>query len=60
MSDGSLETLAWVCLFGGLLVVSLGLFVPAGEAALRWSLLGAGAAAVVAGVVLVWVRSRRR
>ena len=59
MSNATLETLAWLGIFGGLLSISLGLFVPATEAGLRWGLLGAGGAAFVLGVAMVWVRSRR-
>lgn len=59
MRTGTLDTLIWVLIFGGLLVLSLGLFVPGGQGLLQLLLVGGGAGAAVAGVVLVAVRARR-
>jgi hypothetical protein len=59
MSNDRLETLVWVLIYGGLLVLCLGLFVKRQDAAFGWSLVGFGAVAAVAGAVLVYVRSRR-
>ena len=59
MSDKALETWAWVLLYGGLLTACLGLFVRRTEAVAGTALLAIGGVAAVAGVVLVWWRSRR-
>ena len=59
MSNQRLETLTWVLIYGGLLVLSLALFVLREHAPFGWALVVIGAAGTVAGVVLVWVRSRR-
>jgi hypothetical protein len=52
------ETLAWVLLYGGLLLVVLGLAVQRLDDALGWPLAVLGALAAGAGVVLIGVRSR--
>ena len=59
MSNAALDALVWVLIFGGLLVFSLGLFVPGDRPGLQALLVGAGAVSAVAGVVLVAVRARR-
>lgn len=59
MRNATLEALAWVLIFGGLLVLSLGLFVPQERPALQGFLVGGGTASAVAGTVLVVVRARR-
>lgn len=58
MKTTTVETLAWVLIYGGLLVASLGLFVQRAHDPLGWSLAVLGGLATVAGVVLVVVRSR--
>jgi len=60
MSVRAVENLIWVLIYGGLLVLCLGLFVGRESAGLGWSLGVGGAAASAAGVVLVWVRSRMK
>jgi F0F1-type ATP synthase assembly protein I len=59
MSHRRLETLAWVLIYGGLLVLCLGLFVDRTGSTLGWTLQVAGALGALAGVVLIWLRSRR-
>ena len=59
MSNAALDALVWVLIFGGLLLFSLGLFVPGNRPLLQALLVGGGAVAAVAGVVLVAVRARR-
>jgi F0F1-type ATP synthase assembly protein I len=59
MSHRRLETLAWVLIYGGLLVLCLGLFVDRMGSTLGWTLQVAGALGALAGVVLIWLRSRR-
>jgi hypothetical protein len=59
MSPRSLERLAWVLIYGGLLMLSLGAFVLDADAVAGWVLLALGGAALAGGVVAVWLRSRR-
>lgn len=57
------ERLAWVLIYGGLFAVVLGIATArTGEESMVWgySLLSVGGVATVAGVVLIWVRSRMR
>lgn len=53
-----IERLAWILLYGGLFGIVLGLAATKYDAATAWSLLALGGIAAVAGVVLIWVRSR--
>jgi hypothetical protein len=54
------ETLAWVLIYGGLLVLVLGLSWQRADDAWGWSLVLAGGAAAAAGVALIWARSRMK
>ncbi len=58
MSSAALDKWIWVLVYGGLLLLSLGLFVKRSDAGLGWTLIGLGAVVALAGAVLVWVRSR--
>lgn len=58
MGTARLDKLIWVLIFGGLLAVSLGLFVEDRDFALGWSIVVGGGIAAVTGVVLIAVRSR--
>ncbi len=60
VSTRTIERLTWVLIFGGLLVLSLGLFVARQSELLGWSLVVFGAADIVAGAVLIWLRSRMK
>jgi vacuolar-type H+-ATPase subunit I/STV1 len=60
MSAPALEKLVWVLIYGGLLMVGLGLAVQRNDASLGWSMVGIGVIAAAVGAVLVWVRSRMR
>lgn len=60
MNASSLEKLIWVLIFGGLLALSLGLFVRREDRALGHAIVAAGATAAVIGVVLIGVRSRMK
>jgi O-antigen/teichoic acid export membrane protein len=62
MKNSTLETLAWVLLYGGLLLLCLAVFVfRGGDAAhVGWTLVGVGGMAAVAGVLAIWWRSRRQ
>lgn len=52
------ERLAWILLYGGLFGVVLGLAATKYDAVTAWSLLVVGGLAAIAGIVLIWVRSR--
>jgi len=58
MKTSTVETLVWVLVYGGALLLVLGLFVARSDGALGWLLGLAGAAIAVAGVVLIYLRSR--
>jgi hypothetical protein len=55
-----IERLAWVCLYGGVIVVILGLSTLRYDALQASVLLTGGGLAVVGGVVLILLRSRLR
>ena len=55
-----LGTLTWAAIYGGLLVASLGFAAARNGADLGWVLVGGGAAAACAGIVMIWIRSRVR
>jgi len=59
MRNKTLETLVWVLIYVGMLVAGLGLWFMEHSQAVGWTLLLCGAGLVVAGAVLIWVRSRR-
>jgi hypothetical protein len=58
MKPEKLETWTWVLLYGGLLAVSLGVFVLLRGGVLGWPLVALGVVAVVVGLVFIVVRSR--
>nr|WP_297350303.1 hypothetical protein [uncultured Caldimonas sp.] len=60
MKTSTVETLVWVLIYGGLLVLSLGYFVGRQEQTLGNGLMLGGAAIAGIGVVLVYVRSRMK
>jgi hypothetical protein len=53
-----LERTTWVCIYGGLLALVLGSFVERSQADDPTMLYGVGSAAVLAGVVMIYLRSR--
>jgi O-antigen/teichoic acid export membrane protein len=61
MKNSTLETLAWVLLYGGLLLLCLSIFIfRGGDAAhLGWTLATLGGVGAAAGVLAIWWRSRR-
>jgi len=59
MDNKTIEKWVWILIYGGLLVLSFGLFVVRGDAVFGRTLIGAGAAGVVLGALLIWIRSRR-
>jgi len=58
MAKPAVEKLIWPLIFGGLFVGGLGLFVDDQGSALGWPMVGLGVVAIVAGAMLIWVRSR--
>ncbi len=59
MSNSSLETLIWVLIYGGLLLLSLGLFVLRASTGLGATLVAVGAVAALVGALLIGWRARR-
>jgi hypothetical protein len=59
MSNPTLERLIWVLIYGGLLMLCLGLFVRPQSPMLGWVLIVAGALEALVGAVLIGVRARR-
>ncbi len=59
LSTSRLATLTWVLIFGGMLMLALGLVVRRSDEALGLGIATVSVAAIVVGVVLIWVRSRR-
>ena len=58
LSTGRIETLVWVLIYGGLLVFGLGVALSRGGLDYGWSVSVVGIVVTLAGVVLVYVRSR--
>ena len=58
MKTSTVEALVWVLVYGGLLLLCLGLFVLRSDAMLCWLLVLAGGALAVAGAALIYIRSR--
>jgi hypothetical protein len=58
MPTPKFEKLIWILIYGGLGLLSLGLFVQRTDDAFGWSLVLLGGVVAAVGVVLVWVRSR--
>ena len=53
-----IETWIWVLIYGGLLVCGLGVALSRGGLAYGWAVSVIGIVLAVAGVVLIYVRSR--
>ena len=58
MKPSTVEVLVWVLIYGGLLLLCLGLFVQRADGPLGWMLVITGAALAVAGAMLIVLRSR--
>lgn len=58
MKPSTVDAIAWVLIYSGLLLAVLGLFVVRSDPALGLWLLVVGLALALAGVLLIWVRSR--
>ena len=55
-----MQTLVWVFVYSGLLLLVLGLFVMRHDSLLGWVLVLAGAVDALVGVVLLVMRSRMK
>ena len=60
MKTSTVETWVWVLLYGGLLVLSLSVFVARADAAFGWGLGIGGTLATALGALLVYLRSRMK
>ena len=58
LAPGRVEVLVWILVYGGLLVLGLGVALSRGGLDYGLSVSVVGIVAAVAGVVLVYVRSR--
>ena len=58
MSTPRIAALTWILIFGGLLGLGLGVTILRTEHVLGSLLIAACVAAILAGAVLIWVRSR--
>ena len=58
MSAKTLEKWSWVLIYGGLLLVCLGVFVREQQAVMGWVLVAAGAAMVLAGAIFIALRAK--
>ena len=58
LAPGRVEVLVWVLVYGGLLVLGLGVALSRGGLDHGWSVSVVGIVLAVAGAVLVYVRSR--
>jgi xanthine/uracil/vitamin C permease (AzgA family) len=57
-SAARVGALTWVLIFGGVLMLALGLVVSRNDAALGWGIAAVSIAAIAIGVLLIWLRSR--
>lgn len=58
MSTDALDKLIWLLVFGGMAAIGLGLSLAKAASPLGYTLVSAGALAVLVGAVLIVVRSR--
>ncbi|MBX3642397.1 MAG: hypothetical protein KF720_04920 [Rubrivivax sp.] len=59
MKNQTLEAMIWVCIYAGLFVLGIGVWFSRHHLAAGVTLLCLGGALVAAGVLLIWLRSRR-
>jgi hypothetical protein len=60
MNNALLEKLVWVFIYGGILVIILGVFIRRADADFGAWTIGLGALLTAGGVFLIWLRSRRK
>jgi hypothetical protein len=59
MRNAAMEKWAWLLLYSGMLVGALGLFLLRDSPTAGWVLMVVGVLDAAAGVLLIWLRSRR-
>ena len=59
MSNNTIDKLIWVLIYAGLFVAGMGVWFMEHSLAVGWTMFLCGAGSVMAGAVLIWVRSRR-
>ncbi|MGY4829450.1 hypothetical protein ACVNIS_12825 [Sphaerotilaceae bacterium SBD11-9] len=60
MKTSTVDVLIWVLIYGGLILVALGLSVQRTDDGLGYGVLVAGAVVAAAGFALIYVRSRMK
>ena len=60
MTSRRIDTWVWALIYLGMILIGLGLSLLRGDASLGWIIASIGAALVVAGIVLIWMRSRMK
>ncbi len=58
-TNARLDRMSWVCIFGGMFLLMLGLWLLGGDATLGQGFAWGGGVLVLVGVLLIWLRSRR-
>jgi hypothetical protein len=59
IGNKALEKVIWILIYGGILMICVGVFILRADVTLGWFVITAGALETIAGAVLIWVRSRR-
>jgi hypothetical protein len=59
MTNKTLESLVWVCIYAGMFGAGLGIWFIEHHLAVGLTLLLAGTGLIATGAVLIWLRSRR-
>lgn len=59
MSNTTLERLAWILIYGGMILLMLGLWLLERDAVIGAVVSAAGGVLASAGVLMIWLRSRR-
>jgi hypothetical protein len=57
MTSSRIAVWTWGLIFGGMLVMAVGLTVRGADNLLGWLLIAGSGIAIAAGVILIWVRS---
>lgn len=60
MKPATVEAWVWILIYGGLLLLCLGLFVARSDATLGWTATVVGGLLAAVGVLLIYLRSRMR
>jgi len=58
MSTARIDTWIWVFVYGGLVVLGIGLTAQRSDDTLGWIIALVGALLIAAGALLIWIRSR--